>query len=665
MRLKTLFFLLMGGFATLTIVVALSAINVQYAQYRAARDARSALAALEASLGIIEHIALERGGHNEALLADGVPSADIRDLLKTYRADTSAAIVRAQETLKKTSFDTEPELRELDSIAAELGALRVGASAELARPRAERDPSFAQTYVSRMFDLVGRVSQLSVRIDQAVSRANPAIGQISSIARIAGGIRDLAGRKGTIFVTILAADVPVATATQRQLSEYTGRIDLWWDRLRSLVDLTENNDVIRVAADRVEREYFRASAEVYGPILEAPQPHQAWSGSVADFRRWQLPVLQSILQLREATLEVADERLEEQFESAVRALILATLAALSVVVLGLTGGLVFGRRVIYPILRMTEVIGRLARGERRIAIPGHQRRDEIGQMANAIETLRINAIQAEERERAERAERDLREGELRQAKVQADAANRTKSAFLANMSHELRTPLNAIIGFSEILRGEMFGALGNPKYRDYAQDIHASGRHLLDLINNILDHAKIEAGQIQLQESDLSVPHVVDDCVRLMRDRAAAARVDVRTNVAPTLPPLLADELRLRQIVLNLLSNAIKFTPSEGEVSLSAALDANGWLHLVIADTGIGIAPADIPLALAPFGQVNRNAREQEGTGLGLPLTKELVEMHGGTFSIASTVGTGTTIDIAFPPGRVRSGSDSARIQVA
>ena len=249
---------------------------------------------------------------------------------------------------------------------------------------------------------------------------------------------------------------------------------------------------------------------------------------------------------------------------------------------------------------------------------------------------------------------------LEMLRSEAERANRTKSEFLANMSHELRSPLNAIIGFAEIMKDELFGSLGSAQYREYALDIWSSGRHLLDVINDILDLSKIEAGKAELAETRFDLAATVATCLRLVAGRAQQADVSVRSTVASEGISLMGDERKTKQILINLLTNAIKFTKPGGRVRVEI-LDDGRQLDVRISDTGIGMSPEEIPIALAAFGQVDSSlARKHEGTGLGLPLSKALVEMHGGQLLIESEVGIGTTVTVRLPPERVIRRSPSA-----
>ena len=247
-----------------------------------------------------------------------------------------------------------------------------------------------------------------------------------------------------------------------------------------------------------------------------------------------------------------------------------------------------------------------------------------------------------------------RETALLEAKNAAEEANRTKSEFLAQMSHELRTPLNAIIGFSEIMQREALGPIGTPQYREYVDDIATSAGHLSQMINDVLDVAKLEAGKFQIYEDVVRPSELIARALRIVRPRANDGGVTLRGGDPADAVTLIADNQKLLQVLLNLLSNAIKFTPAGGRVALRDGLDGDGAYRLSITDTGIGMSAEDQMIALSPFGQVDSSlARRYEGTGLGLPLSKALVELHGGRLEIDSAQNAGTAVHVILPATRI------------
>ena len=255
---------------------------------------------------------------------------------------------------------------------------------------------------------------------------------------------------------------------------------------------------------------------------------------------------------------------------------------------------------------------------------------------------------------ADITERKRFENALQAAKEQAELASRAKTAFLANMSHELRTPLNAIIGFAEIIREQLLGPVGIPKYLDYVADIHLSGNHLLEVINDILDLSKIESGRFELHEKPVDLERALGSSLRLLGDKLTKGDLSLKVHLPQPRPMLLADERAIKQILVNLLSNSVKFTPPGGTIAVTVERAPDGDVLLSVTDTGVGFDLADLPQALAPFGQVDPSlTRRYQGTGLGLPLVNSLTQRHGGRLEIDSQPGTGTRVTVRLPAARV------------
>ena len=313
----------------------------------------------------------------------------------------------------------------------------------------------------------------------------------------------------------------------------------------------------------------------------------------------------------------------EQGYVASRRLVIAF--ALGSILLALALGYAISWSLIGPLRQMDARFNELAAGDftKRIDVPN---RDEFGALATNLNRM---------------------SDELGRLYQQLEAANRHKSEFLANMSHELRTPLNAVIGFSEVLEERMFGEL-NDKQAEYVHDIHTSGHHLLSLINDILDRSKVEAGRMELEPSEFAVGDSLQAALTLVRERAMRHGIALAHDVADDAGVIVADERKVRQVVLNLLSNAVKFTPDGGRVELRARGVPEG-VEIAVADTGIGIAEADQAAVFEEFRQVGDAERKREGTGLGLALAKRFVELHGGAIRVESQLGVGTTFSFWLP----------------
>lgn len=292
-----------------------------------------------------------------------------------------------------------------------------------------------------------------------------------------------------------------------------------------------------------------------------------------------------------------------------------------------------------PLEALTKATDKIADGNYELEISTTSK-DETGRL-----TVAFNKMAA-----------DLRtyQATLLKEKVKADVASQAKSDIMANMSHELRTPLNAIIGFSSTIQQEIFGPLENEKYKDYINDIFFSGSHLLELINDILDVSAIEAGALELIETDVCINTSIENSIRIVATRAKEGRVYIQSATVKNLPTVKADNRRINQVLLNLLSNAIKFTPAGGVVTISALVNEDQSLSMIVSDTGIGMDSTELTKALSMFGQVDSGLnRAHEGSGLGLPLTKGLMEMHDGTLDITSTKGSGTIVTATLPKSRV------------
>jgi signal transduction histidine kinase len=428
---------------------------------------------------------------------------------------------------------------------------------------------------------------------------------------------DTTGQLYSVSAALLVPDEGTLDATLRQLNEFGYDLDrlqfVARDEVELLARVREDYDqFIKVVTQVVE--LIRAGKAAQGREIQLAQ-----AGPLADRLE---RLTNELVNKAEADIVASVDSAQETYLSSRRIVIGFALGSIA---LALVLGYAISWSLIEPVQRMEQRFQSLAAGDfaGRVEVPN---RDELGALAANLNRM---------------------SDELGRLYQQLEAASRHKSEFLANMSHELRTPLNAIIGFSEVLLEKMFGDL-TPKQEEYQHDILESGRHLLSLINDILDLSKIEAGRMELEPTEFDLAATLEGCVTLVRERAIRHGIGLELALAEGLPCIVADERKVRQVVLNLLSNAVKFTGDGGRVTLAAVSD-DGSVEVSVSDTGVGIAPEDQEAIFEEFRQVGSDAKKREGTGLGLALTRRFVELHGGRIWVKSAPGEGSTFSFTLP----------------
>ena len=428
---------------------------------------------------------------------------------------------------------------------------------------------------------------------------------------------DTTGQLYTVASALLVPDERTLDATLRQLNQFG--YDL--DRLQF------------VAKDEVEllgrvREDYEQFIKVVTHVIELIRAGKAAEGREVQTSQAS-PLADRLERLTNELVNKAEADMVASIDASHDAYLESRWEVAGFVIGAIALALLLGYAISWslvgPVKEMDARLRQIGEGDfsREVRVPN---RDELGALAANLNRM---------------------SGELGRLYRQLEAANQHKSEFLANMSHELRTPLNAIIGFSEVLADRMFGEL-NDKQAEYVQDVLASGRHLLSLINDILDLSKVEAGRMELELTQFHLPTALDGALVLIRERATRHGIGLGLEADPEIAEVVGDERKLRQVVLNLLSNAVKFTPEGGRIDVRAVL-AEGAVRVSVADTGVGIAPEDQDKIFEAFSQVGSGAARREGTGLGLTLTRQFVELHGGRIWVESEVGKGSTFTFTLP----------------
>ncbi len=627
------------GMMTMTLVI----IFAVYAARALAKEKEAeripAIVAISNDLfAAIQGFRLERGAVTHALdIAAPGDNSDAAEI-GAQRAAADKALDSALMKLATVRVSgSQPIIKDINESRNQLIALRRETATALARPEDQHPAALSTDWIAASFKLVTAINGLSTRLDNEFNESDPFIARMMELKRLSGSLRTDSGDDRLLIAQALSAGGRLSETQQEKLAEARGRVDGKWAIIKDEAGRAGTPPKIKVAIAAVEKLYF---AELR-PKRDALVAEMAAGGPVSiapgDWRPLSSDAQLAVFNLSTVALNVAAAYAREQENGAEHAFYGASLLMLVFSGIGILTALYVMKAVVRPIAKISNTMRLVADGDLSRAIPFQHRTDEIGFLARALRVFRDNAIEKQR---------------LRVAKEGAEAANRAKSEFLANMSHELRTPLNAVIGFSEMIKVEMFGPVGD-RYRGYADDIYKSGSHLLGLINEILDLSKLEAGQFELSEEDIDLAVTVEACLHLVEAEAQKSKIRITTALDPEVRVIRADDRRMRQILINLLSNAVKFTPEGGKVRVASYLKNDG-LAIDVSDTGIGIAAEDMAKVMTSFGQVeSKISRKYEGSGLGLPLAKHFVELHGGALTIQSQVDVGTTVTVMLPSDRI------------
>jgi signal transduction histidine kinase len=595
----------------------------------------------------IQDVRLERGDVNRALVAPASASEATLEHIGSLRQQVSksldAAIAKLAPSENRRILTA---VREIGSVYKELEPVRVEVDVALRERTEERPEELLARWDTANERFVSSIDGLSSLVDEELSGVDAYVAQMIAVKRIVWPIRSDSGDDRRHLLLMRAATMPVAEADNRQLDIFYGRMLSVWRLVQEVAERPSTPELLRQRIQEADRKFFVDYLSMRNRIADGLIARNPVSFNEPEWIRlsdesrdstYQIARTAYLLAAEHAELELANA--ETRFKTSVMLIVLFAALGMATVIYVLNG-------VVRPIHAIADTMEVVAGGNLGHEVPYEGRKDEIGILSRALRYFRDKVSENQK---------------LYAAKVSADEANRAKSEFLASMSHELRTPLNAILGYSEIIKNGMFGPAGE-RYCEYARDIHQSGIHLLALINDVLDLSKLEAKQFKLRDEIVQIGELADSCISLTEPQAKQGKLTVKKQVPASLPALLADEVRVRQILTNLLSNAVKFTPEGGHIHISAA-EINGGIAITVTDTGIGIPRDQLAKVLEPFHQIDSKiSRKHQGTGLGLALAKNLAELHGGTLTIDSEVNEGTSVTIAFPAGRTRRNPTAAAV---
>ena len=643
LSIRTLLSAITGLLVVLLVSIFAVSANDAFDRKREAARILSIVNITRTTLSAKENIRIEGGVAHAVLVAPHAADAETIARMIDLHSRTDTALASMADQFKaQFASRIPPTLGEVLASKAGYDAIFGPALAAAKLPAPQRPRTLLADWRATADRLQVAVDRLSRTLSRGTDDADAFISNMMRISDMVWLVRLDAGSDRGQVGTSARLGRALSTAKLQQFAASSGRIDARWADIEEYASQPSIPPQLKRAIAQARTDYFLRFRAVRQKVIAELGAGKPVAISGFDWLRLSNPGLNSIMAVSKVALDLTEAYAARQAaEAAWNFTVAIALMLLSIGMACFTTLYVIWR-VIRPLKRITQTMKTVTDGNFSQTIPFTDRNDEIGQFSRAVWLFRESAAE-QVRLKSEMIQNQA-------AKDLAEKANRTKSEFLANMSHELRTPLNAIIGFSEMIKAEVYGP-GLPRYRSYATDIHGAGQHLLSLINDILDLSKAEAGKLDLHVDQVDLADLIGESARLMSARAAQQGLRLTLDIG-ALPPLRIDRLRTKQILLNLLSNAIKFTP-KGGISITAERDRSGRVIVCVRDTGIGMAPEMIALAFEPFRQIDSSlAREAEGTGLGLPLVKRLIELHDGEVTVESTPKAGTAVFIAFPAAR-------------
>ncbi len=643
-KLRSVSVILSGctGLLVLMLVTLITAAAKQHFDSRQDASFRLAIATTAQQFVLAdEDLRDERGAVDAVRRSDGpVGAADMERLAQFHRrsGDELAVISALLKTENGAAASSGRQRLAQMQLRYEAGHARMMDMLRL--PARDRSEAIATQWSAAANDLVTAVENEIIALSLQLSGIDSFIDEMMRAGNIAMAVRYEAGTDRAALANAIQLAAPLGEKDHIRFAEMKVAAASPWSVIHGAAGNPSFPAALRKAVQQAQKIYFTEQAAERDAILTQLNRGERPSFSSASWMQRSNRGLAALTNVSRVAFELAKSHIRDQAKLAQRRFIVALILIVIAVTVASLAFLLIFQRVIMPLRILTRTMEAVIDGDMKRVIPMQDRRDEFGQFARTVSLFRDATLERE------RLKSELLEN--RSAKEAAEAASRVKSEFLANMSHELRTPLNAIIGFSDTMRSRLFGPM-HARYEEYAALIHESGQHLLSLITDILDMAKIEAGKFVLDPQPVNLAESVAYCLDLTRRRAEETGITLSASVPANLPVLIADPRSVKQILLNLLSNAVKFTPAGGAVSLSAEAQ-DGRLHLAVHDNGIGIPGKALARIGNAFEQANNDPmRAREGTGLGLALVKSLVEQHGGRVHIESREGVGTTVSVELP----------------